>query len=144
MKSGDRLNQIEPLIAEMLIKLDETAVKVDRVSEDVAELKVAMQKSNVIATKQSDTISFLLKNQLSFNDKLNQIDQKLDQVDQKFDQIDQKFDRIDQKFDGIDGRLDKMDNNFDEIKRRFVENENTQQEIKLIQESILTLLKNPN
>lgn len=144
MKSGDRLNQIEPLIAEMLIKLDQTAAKVDRVSEDVAELKIAMQKSNVIATKQSDTISFLLKNQLSFNEKLDQVDQKFDRIDEKFDRVDQKFDRIDQRFDGIDGRLDKMDNNFDEIRRRFVENESTQQEIKLIQESILTLLKNKN
>ncbi|GLU54636.1 hypothetical protein [Dyadobacter frigoris] len=116
MKSGDRLNQIEPLVAEMLIKLDETAAKVDKVSEDVTHLRIAMQKSNDIASKQSDTISFLLENQMLTNDKMDQ----------------------------MKDRLDKMDNNLNEMRRGFVEHMASQQEIKLIQESILTLLKNKN
>lgn len=151
MRSGDRLNQLEPLVAEMLVKLDETAAKVDKVSEDVEQLRVAMQKSNDIASKQSDAISFLLENQLLTNNKLDQMtgrlngmDSRLDQMDRRLDQMDSRLDQMDRRFDQIDGRLDQMDNNFDEIKRRLVNNENTQQEIKLVQESILTILKSKN
>ena len=54
MKSGDRLNQIEPLVAEMLIKLDQTAAKVDRVSEDVAELRVSMKRNSEKLDKHTD------------------------------------------------------------------------------------------
>ena len=52
-----RLDQLEPIISEMLAKLDETAAKVERVSAQVRQLTVTF--TNVLAT-QSGNIEFLL------------------------------------------------------------------------------------
>jgi hypothetical protein len=52
-----RLDQLEPVISEMLAKQDETAAKVERVSAQVRQLTVVVTNS---LTTQSDNIEFLL------------------------------------------------------------------------------------
>jgi hypothetical protein len=52
-----RLDQLEPVIGEMLAKQDETAAKVERVSAQVRQLTVVVTNS---LTTQSDNIEFLL------------------------------------------------------------------------------------
>ena len=130
MKSGDRLDQIEPLIVEMLIKIDATSNKVDflageisQLSEEMSKLKVVTHRTIEIIDKQNDSISFLLKNQLELSGKIDKIDEKLENMDRKFDSIDSKFDSIDSRFDSMDSRLGKME---------------------ITQESILALLRNKN
>ena len=130
MKSGDRLNQIEPLVAEMLIKLDQTAAKVDRVSEDVAELRVSMKRNSEkldkhtdILFKQSHAISFLLENQVLTNNKIDKMDVRIDNLETRMDRVEDRLDKIEVKIDKIDNRLDK---------------------IEITTDAILTLLKNKN
>jgi hypothetical protein len=52
-----RLDQLEPVIGEILAKQDETAAKVERVSAQVRQLTVVVTNS---LTTQSDNIEFLL------------------------------------------------------------------------------------
>ena len=87
MKSGDRLDQIEPLIAEMLIKIDTTSTKVDFLAEEISQLKVAMHRTIEIVDKQNDNISFLLKNQLELSSKIDSMDHKFDSMDSRLDKM---------------------------------------------------------
>ncbi len=57
MTPQKRLDQIEPLFAEMLAKQDETSAKVERVSAQVRQLTVTFVQ---VTTAQSDNIQFLL------------------------------------------------------------------------------------
>ncbi|WP_221393439.1 hypothetical protein [Dyadobacter sp. NIV53] len=137
MKSGDRLDQIEPLIVEMLIKIDATSTKVDSLTSEIShlsgelsQLKVVTHRTIEMIDKQNDSISFLLKNQLELNGKIDKIDGKLESMDHKFDLIDHKFDSIDHKFDSIDRKFDSMDSRLDKME--------------ITQQSILAILRNKN
>ena len=55
-----RLDQLEPVISELLARQDETAAKVERVSAQVRQLTVAVTSVLTIQSTQSDNIVFLL------------------------------------------------------------------------------------
>ena len=123
MKSGDRLDQIEPLIAEMLIKLDTTAEKVDRVAEDVKAHSTQIRGlSNQIGKLSDQTGS--LSNQASKHS----------------DQILKLTDLMTKQSENVFFLLE----SFGKLEKKFVESESTQNQILMVQKSILTLLKSDN
>jgi hypothetical protein len=83
-----RLDQLEPVISEMLAKQDETAAKVERVSAQVRQLTVTVTNS---LTTQSDNIEFLLTRTQQLTEgqaRLEQGQSELkEQVNQGFNQI---------------------------------------------------------
>ncbi len=115
MNADRRLDQLEPVISELLIKQDRTDKKVDNLTFMVSNI------TELVIT-QNDNITFLLKNQLHMSDRIEKIEVRLDRMDARFDLIDARldrmdarFDRMDARFDEMDGRLDKMDGRFDEM-----------------------------
>lgn len=112
MSTADqRLDQLEPVISELLARQDETAAKVERVSAQVRQLTITT--TTALAT-QSDNIEFLLV-------KTTQIEHRLDRVDQRFDKMDQRFDGMDQRFDGIDQRFNRMDQQLGQLGQQVVQ-----------------------
>lgn len=85
--ADQRLDQLEPIISELLARQDETAAKVERVSAQVRQLTIT---TTTALTTQSNNIEFLLV-------KTTQIEQRLDSMDQRFDSMDQRFDSMDQQ-----------------------------------------------
>ncbi len=83
-----RLDQLEPVISEMLAKQDETAAKVERVSAQVRQLTVVVTNS---LTTQSDNIEFLLTRTQQLTEGQARLDQGQselkEQVNQGFAQL---------------------------------------------------------
>ena len=104
--ADQRLDQLEPVISELLARQDETAAKVERVSAQVRQLTITT--TTALAT-QSDNIVFLLGKTTQIEQRLDKMDQRLDKVDQRLDKVDQRLDKMDQRLDKVDQRLDKMD-----------------------------------
>ena len=107
--ADQRLDQLEPVISELLARQDETAAKVERVSAQVRQLTIATTNA---LTVQSDNIVFLLS-------KTTQIEQRLDKVDQHLDKMDQRLDKVDQRLDKVDQHLDKVDQQLGQIGQQF-------------------------
>ncbi|MGI4740499.1 MAG: hypothetical protein ACRYG7_35445 [Janthinobacterium lividum] len=97
--ADQRLDQLEPIISELLARQDETAAKVERVSAQVRQLTIT---TTTALTTQSNNIEFLLV-------KTTQIEQRLDSMDQRFASMNQRFDSMDQRFDSMDQHFTSMD-----------------------------------
>jgi seryl-tRNA synthetase len=109
MRSGERLNQIEPLVAEMLIKLDSTAAKVDEATKEISLLKLASARTIEIVIEQSDNISFLIEGQRQLASKVDNLTARVDKIEVRLDKIELRLDNIELRLDKIEVRLDKMD-----------------------------------
>ena len=96
--ADQRLDQLEPIISELLARQDETAAKVERVSAQVRQLTIT---TTAALTTQSDNIEFLLV-------KTTQIDQHLDKIDQHLDKVDQHLEKVDQRLDNMSQQLGQL------------------------------------
>ena len=86
--ADQRLDQLEPVISEMLARLDETAAKVERVSAQVRQLTLTVTHS---IGAQSDNIIFLLEKTAKLEqgqaDLRQEMTKRFENVDQRFDQL---------------------------------------------------------
>lgn len=106
MTPQKRLDQIEPLFAEMLAKQDETSAKVERVSAQVRQLIVTTVEAT---TTQSDNIRFLIGKVQSLEqgqqDLRTETKQGFEQVKedlrtemkQGFEQVDKRIEQVQQE-----------------------------------------------
>ena len=78
-----RLDQLEPVISELLARQDETAAKVERVSAQVRQLTVAVTSVLTIQSTQSDNIVFLLDRTQQLTEGQAKLDQKVTGLEQQ-------------------------------------------------------------
>ena len=74
MTPQERLDQLEPLLAEVLAKQDENSAKIERVSAQVRQLILTTVDA---ATNQSDNIQFLLSEQADLKDRVTRLDAEI-------------------------------------------------------------------
>ncbi len=100
--ADQRLDQLEPIISEMLARLDETAAKVERVSAQLRQLTVTVTAA---IAAQSDNIEYLLAKTTKLEQSQARLEQNqlalLKDMDQRFGQMDQRFGQMDQRFDQL-------------------------------------------
>ena len=112
MPTADQwLDQLEPVVSELLARQDETAAKVERVSAQVRQLTIA---TTTALAAQSDNIEFLLG-------KTTAIEQRLDKMDQRFDKMEQHLDKVEQHLDKMERRFDKMDQQLGQLGQQFTQ-----------------------
>ncbi|MCF0053477.1 hypothetical protein LXM25_25625 [Dyadobacter sp. LJ53] len=92
MNADRRLDQIEPVLAELLVKQDHTDRKVDRLTDIVLNI-------SQVLTKQSDNVSFLLKNQLQMSGQIEKIELTINKIETRLDTMNSRFNKTDDKFD---------------------------------------------
>ena len=85
MNADRRLDQLEPVISELLVKQD--------------KLSALMLDISQVLNQQSDNVSFSLKNQLQMSSQIEKIEMRLDKMDDRFDKMDGRFDKMEDKFD---------------------------------------------
>jgi len=110
--ADQRLDQLEPVISELLARQDETAAKVERVSAQVRQLTIATTSA---LASQSDNIVFLLGKSTQIEQRLDKIEVRLDKMDERFDKMDQRFDRMDERFDKMDQQLGQLGQQFNQL-----------------------------
>jgi len=98
LTADQRLDQLEPVISELLARQDETAAKVERVSAQVRQLTIAT--TTALAT-QSNNIVFLLGKTTQIEQRLDRIELRLDKMDERFDRVDQQLGQLGQQFDQL-------------------------------------------
>lgn len=116
--ADQRLDQLEPIISELLARQDETAAKVERVSAQLRQLTIVT--TNALA-KQSDSIEYLLEKTIAIDQRLDKVDQRLDKVDQRLDGVDQRFDKVDQRLEGVSQRLDGVSQQLNQLGQQFTQ-----------------------
>jgi DNA repair exonuclease SbcCD ATPase subunit len=109
MTPDKRLDQIEPVLAELLLRQDKLEQKVDQLNS------IALRTIKIIE-KHGESIAFLLENQMALSARVDKIELRLDKIEDRLDKIETRLDRMDSRFDQIDVRLDKMETAFDEMK----------------------------
>ncbi|MCE7070168.1 hypothetical protein LZG74_07650 [Dyadobacter sp. CY327] len=80
MNADRRLDQLEPVISELLIKQDRTDKKVDNLTFMVSNI------TELVIT-QNENITFLLKNQLQMSGRIGNIEIRLDGMDSQFKDV---------------------------------------------------------
>lgn len=139
MTPDDRLDQLEPLMADNLQKTDRLIEGQGQILEVATR---ADHKADVLAAKFD-----------AFDAK---VDQKFDAVDAKFDAVDKKFDAVDKKFDAldtkVDAKFDAVDAKFDAVDKKVgtvanglaeltVTTQRQYEELKAGQEAIMQYLR---
>ncbi|WP_421828201.1 hypothetical protein [Larkinella sp.] len=113
MTEKERLDQLEPLVAEIALKQDRMLGQIGMIVDQVSLHTVRLDDltRRVTSTeKKIDTLASGLANvTIDLNETRQEIRNRLDQVDQRFDKIDQRFDKIDQRFDKLETQMEKMD-----------------------------------
>ncbi|MCF0039931.1 hypothetical protein [Dyadobacter fanqingshengii] len=122
MTADQRLDQIEPVLAELLAKQDHTDKKVDRLTDIVLNI-------SQVLNKQSDNVSFLLKNQLQMSGQIENIEITINTIETRLDTMDGGLDKMDDKFDKLDDKFDKMDDKFGKMDGKFGKMAETQNSI---------------
>ena len=124
MTPDRRLDQLEPLMADSLQKIDRLIEGQGRLVE--------------LATNTDRKVD-------AVDQKADAIDRKVDAVDQKADAIDQKADAIDQKVDTVDQKVDAVDRKADTIAKGVVEltvsTQRQYEELKAGQEALMQYLR---
>jgi phage shock protein A len=103
--ADQRLDQLEPVISELLARQDETAAKVERVSAQLRQLTVVT--TNALST-QSDNIGFLLN-------KVVALDERMEKVDQRLDKVDHRLDKVDQQLSGLNQQVEQLGQQFTQL-----------------------------
>jgi chromosome segregation ATPase len=159
MTPDKRLDQIEPILADVALKTDrliessgqilDIATRVDTnariAAKGIVDLTAEMRQQFGRQQTQID----LLK--ADMNDRFGQVDDRFDRVDQRLEQVDQRFDSVNQRFDSVDQRFDSVNQRFDRVDQRFeqviIEQAELRKEMNMkfaqvaqTQEQILTLL----
>jgi len=134
MTPNQRLDQLEPLMAESLQKIDrliegqgqilEIAThadqKADTTAKGLANLTVQMglqfdqQQQQINELRQEMQMGFI-----AIDQKFDRVDLKFDEVNLRFDGVDQQFDEVNQNFAGVDQRFDEVNQKFDEVNQNF-------------------------
>lgn len=116
-----RLDQLEPVISELLAKQDETAAKVERVSAQVRQLTVLF--TNTLTT-QSENIQFLLTQTLELKEGQDRLEQRMDKLEQRMNKleqgqgrVEQRMDKLEQGQDRVEQRMDKLEQDVSELKQ---------------------------
>ncbi|MGI4870149.1 MAG: hypothetical protein ACRYFX_03105 [Janthinobacterium lividum] len=98
MTADQRLEQLEPLVAENIAVLDRHTIQLTRLNNAVSRL-------NDIAVQQSDNISFLLEENIKTNERLNQLDKNVAELKTDVAELKQGQGRVEDKLDLILSKL---------------------------------------
>lgn len=134
MTPDRRLDQLEPLMADSLQKIDRliegqgqlvelatrTDQKADTTAKGLANLTIKVNHIAGAVNNLSGKVNGLSDAQTEFrqevNQKFAQVSQEFAQVNQKFDLVNQKFDQVNQKIDTEVGSLrQEMNQRFDQL-----------------------------
>ncbi len=105
MTPQKRLDQIEPLFAEMLAKQDETSAKVERVSAQVRQLTLTVVE---VSTVQGDNIQFLLREQAELKTELTQLKAEMAELNVKIAHVEREITQLRAELNGRLGRIEDM------------------------------------
>lgn len=105
MTPDKRLNQLEPIVADVVQKVDRLIEGNGQIINEVSKIPGIEKNVNIIATGLAE---------LTIN-----VNQQFSQVNQRFGQLDQRFDQQQQQIDGLRGEMQvgfqKIDQRFDQL-----------------------------
>jgi|GEM_PF-2867805 len=139
MTPEKRLDQIEPILADVAQKTDRLIESNGQILQLSVENKADIKKVSLQVDKTARGLAALT---LTVNNRFEKVDQRFDQlsldVDQRFDKVDQRFEGVDRRFDqlsaDVDQRFESVDQRFDqlrtEVNQRFENQDTSIQEIK--------------
>ncbi|GAB3025683.1 hypothetical protein [Spirosoma pulveris] len=134
MTPDKRLDQIEPILADV-------ALKTDRLIESngqILEIATRADTNAKIAAKGIADLTVEMRQQ--FGQQQHQIDRLRTEMNERFGQVDSRFGQIDSRFEQVDSRLDQltsdqaelrqeMRNGFQEVNLKFTQFTQTQEQI---------------
>ncbi|GAB3799032.1 hypothetical protein GCM10028819_21460 [Spirosoma humi] len=138
MTPDKRLDQIEPVLADV-------ALKTDRLIESngqILEVAIRADSNAKLAAKGVADLTIEMRQQ--FGQQQNQIDQLKTEMNSRFEQVDSRFEQVDNRFEQVDNRFEQVDNRFEQVINEQIElrKEMNQKfsQVAQTQEQILTLL----
>lgn len=138
MTPDKRLDQIEPVLADV-------ALKTDRLIESNGQiLEVATRADSNAKLAAKGVADLTIEMRQQFGQQQNQIDLLRAEMNGRFEQVDGRFEQIDGRFEQVDSRFDKVDDRFEQVVNEQIElrKEMNQKftQVAQTQQQILTLL----
>lgn len=119
MTPDKRLDQIEPVMADVLQKVDRLiegqGQLVELSTNTKAELEQVKTTGNATARAVANLTVATQRQFDQLNNRFNEVDNRFGQVDTRFDQVDNRFGQVDTRFDQVDNRFDEADSRFDQL-----------------------------
>ncbi|GAB3895888.1 hypothetical protein [Spirosoma agri] len=116
MTPGRRLDQIEPVLADV-------AQKTDRLIESNGQIFELATKNNTvieITAKGLADLTVLVNGRFNAVDsRFEGVNGRFDMVDDRFEGVNSRFDMVDDRFEAVNGRFDTVDDRFEGVNGRF-------------------------
>jgi chromosome segregation ATPase len=113
MTEKERLDQLEPMVADIALKQDrmlgQIGMIVDQVSLHTVRLDDLTRRVTSSEKKIDSLANGLANVTIDLNETRQEMRQRFNQFEQRFDKVDLRFDKVDLRFDKLETRLEKMD-----------------------------------
>ena len=113
MTEKERLDQLEPLVADIALKQDrmlgQIGMIVDQVSLHTVRLDDLTRRVTSSEKKIDSLANGLANVTINLNETRQEMRQRFDKVEQRFVQVEQRFDKVDLRFDKLETQIEKMD-----------------------------------
>ena len=130
MTEKERLDQLEPLVADIALKQDrmlgQIGMIVDQVSLHTVRLDDLTRRVTSSEKKIDSLANGLANVTINLNETRQEMRQRFDKVEQRFDKVEQRFDKVEQRFVQVEQRFDKVDLRFDKLETQIEKMDQTQ------------------
>lgn len=113
MTEKERLDQLEPLVAEIALKQDrmlgQIGMIVDQVSLHTVRLDDLTRRVTSTEKKIDSLANGLANVTIDLNETRHEMRQRFIQVEERFDKFEQRFDKFEQRFERMETQMGKVD-----------------------------------
>ena len=128
MTPDKRLNQIEPVLADVVQKVDRLIEGNGQIIHEVSKIP-GIERTVLITAKGLADLT------ISVNQRFNSVDERFNSVDEHFDQFQQE---VNQQFEGVNQRFGQLQH---EVNQRFDQLQQEVSDVKSGQQLILQILR---